>query len=190
MHRTTITEIQNQPGNSKVRTVIRSGRITVRVHDELQSAVICELQSALRGAARRPALPGTESPAVPVWDLLGPPALPSATPTASAVRTCPRRNPGGVRVVRASLAPTARLVRLLRSAASGPVQPPPRATVQARWQLASGFQRKSGPQANLKAAIRVWAGPRAASTSIPSQWRARHTEHLLAQQTCSNWHPK
>ena len=182
-----ITEIQNQPGNSKVRTVIRSGRITVRVHDELQSAVICELQSALRGAARRPALPGTESPAVPVWDLLGPPALPSATPTASAVRTCPRRNPGGVRP---SLAPTARLVRLLRSAASGPVQPPPRATVQARWQLASGFQRKSGPQANLKAAIRVWAGPRAASTSIPSQWRARHTEHLLAQQTCSNWHPK
>ena len=98
-----ITEIQNQPGNSKVRTVIRSGRITVRVHDELQSAVICELQSALRGAARRPALPGTESPAVPVWDLLGPPALPSATPTASAVRTCPRRNPGGVRP---SLAPT------------------------------------------------------------------------------------
>ena len=182
-----ITEIQNQPGNSKVRTVIRSGRITVRVHDELQSAVICELQSALRGAARRPALPGTESPAVPVWDLLGPPALPSATPTASAVRTCPRRNPGGVRP---SLAPTARLVRLLRSAASGPVQPPPRATAQARWQLASGFQRKSGPQANLKAAIRVWAGPRAASTSIPSQWRARHTEHLLAQQTCSNWHPK
>ena len=84
----------------------------------------------------------------------------------------------------------ARLVRLLRSAASGPVQPPPRATAQARWQLASGFQRKSGPQANLKAAIRVWAGPRAASTSIPSQWRARHTEHLLAQQTCSNWHPK
>ena len=122
-------------------------------------------------------MPGTESPAVPVWDLLGPPALPSATPTASAVRTCPRRNPGGVRP---SLAPTARLVRLLRSAASGPVQPPPRATVQARWQLASGFQRKSGPQANLKAAIRVWAGPRAASTSIPSQWRARHTEHLLA----------
>ena len=110
-----------------------------------------------------------------------------ATPTDSAVRTCPRRNPGGVRP---SLAPTARLVRLLRSAASGPVQPPPRATAQARWQLASGFQRKSGPQANLKAAIRVWAGPRAASTSIPSQWRARHTEHLLAQQTCSNWHPK
>ena len=209
-----ITEIQNQPGNSNVRTVIRSGRstfflestllmqtpngvhrnwtyregrITVRIHDELQSAVTCELQSALRGAARRPALPGTESPAVPVWDLLGPPALPSATPTASAVRTCPRRNPGGVRP---SLAPTARLVRLLRSAASGPVQPPPRATAQARWQLASGFQRKSGPQANLKAAIRVWAGPRAASTSIPSQWRARHTEHLLAQQTCSNWHPK
>ena len=119
-----ITEIQNQPGNSNVRTVIRSERITVRIHDELQSAVICELQSAFRGAARRPASPGTESPAVPVWDLLGPPALPSATPTVSAVQTCPRRNRGGVRVVRASLAPTARLVRLLRSAASGPVQPP------------------------------------------------------------------
>jgi hypothetical protein len=142
-----ITEIQNQPGNSNLRTVIRSGRITVRIHDELQSAVICELQSAFRGAARRPASPGTESPAVPVWDLLGPPALPSATPTVSAVQTCPRRNRGGVRVVRASLAPTARLVRLLRSAASGPVQPP---AVQAQWQLASGFQRKSGPQSKLE----------------------------------------
>jgi len=119
-----ITEIQNQPGNSNLRTVIRSERITVRIHDELQSAVICELQSAFRGAARRSAWPGTESPAVPVWDLLGPPALPSATPTVSAVETCPRRNCGGVRVARASLAPTARLVRLLRSAASGPVQPP------------------------------------------------------------------
>ena len=70
-----IPKIQNQPGNSNLRTVIRSERITVRIHDELQSAVICELQSAFRGAARRPASPGTESPAVPVWDLLGPPAF-------------------------------------------------------------------------------------------------------------------
>ena len=139
-----ITEIQNQPGNSNLRTVIRSERITVRIPDELQSAVICELQSAFRGAARRPAWPGTESPAVPVWDLLGPPALPSATPTVSAVQACPRRNPGGVRVVRASLAPTARLVRLLRSAASGPVQPP-------RWCKLSGnwpwdFNAEVGPR--------------------------------------------
>ena len=44
-----ITEIQNQPANSKVRTVIRSERITVRSRGELQSAVKGELQSALLG---------------------------------------------------------------------------------------------------------------------------------------------
>jgi hypothetical protein len=136
-----ITEIQNQPGNSNVRTVIRSGRITVRIHDELQSAVTCELQSVLRGAARRPAWPGTESPAVPAWDLLGPPALPSATPTVSAVQACPRRSPGGVRVVRASfkLAPTARLVRPLRSAATAGSAP--------GWHCAAA----AGRAGNLKA---------------------------------------
>jgi len=47
--RNSITEIQNQPANSKVRTVIRSERITVRSRGELQSAVKGELQSALLG---------------------------------------------------------------------------------------------------------------------------------------------